>query len=75
MRNSNFSVREKAIRKLTHNLNKEHNTDLSYEQVEFWVGSDATVDAINLYAYEVEITSFEAVQPNDIISFWNDSQD
>ena len=70
MRNSNFSARDNAIKTLTDNLNNEHKTSLTAEQVAYWVGSDASVKEIDMYAFEVEIISFEAVTPFDITSLW-----
>ncbi|MCK8103117.1 hypothetical protein [Pseudoalteromonas sp. 2CM36K] len=59
--------RNQAIEKLVTAINDEHRSSLTFEQVSNWLGEDATVKDIETHIFEIEIISYEAVQPIDIL--------
>ena len=69
-----MSNRANLIQQLTDGMNKRYNSELTTEQVEHWVGSDANNDTIYEYIEEVVSGDDSAVTPDDIISLWNDCQ-
>lgn len=74
--------RQQKVKEITDNVNKNGNV-VTLEQVDFWIGSDATMDDINAYLYglSVEDGDEENAEPltpedaEDILTLWRDSQD
>lgn len=65
--------REELIESLRTAINKKHNTQLTYEQVEAWVGNDDECYTIKTYIDEVETYSSNEVTPSEIIEYYEDS--
>jgi hypothetical protein len=69
-----LSERKQNICKLQNEINKHHKSDLTLEQVEHWVGSDASMSEIIDNCYEVKMSSGkEGVTPDDILDLCEDS--
>ena len=68
-----MSKRTALINQLKDTINKHHGSSLSIEQVEHWVGSDASIETIDEYTSEVDAGDDTAVTPSDVTSLWEES--
>lgn len=62
-----LSPRELCIERLTNAINKYHNSQLTFNQVDNWVGSDDEIHNIEHYIDEVETEACDAVTPEEVM--------
>jgi hypothetical protein len=64
------------ITRLQEEINKQHKSNLTFEQVDHWVGSDTSLTSIIDTYYEVKISEGkEGVTPDDVLSLWADMKE
>lgn len=62
--------RATEIQQLRTALNEKHNTQLTDEQIENWVGSDTPTAHIPDLYHEVKNNDPMALTPEDVLSLW-----
>ncbi|WP_024608586.1 hypothetical protein [Pseudoalteromonas sp. TAB23] len=67
MKTNKYSAHDQAIEKLRTAINNEHKSEITFLQISSFLGKDVSIKNIETLTYEVEIYSFEAIQPEDII--------
>ncbi len=65
-------MREQLIQNLTNSMNSYYNSNLTFEQVDHWVGSDTKNETIEEYIDEVIDSPETSVTPDDVLSLWKD---
>jgi len=61
---------KQQITRLTTAINLHHHSELTYDQVASWVGSDATTDVIFDYIFDVERSSGkDGLSPKDVMDY------
>lgn len=67
-----MSKRTALINQLKDTINEHSGSSLSLEQVEHWVGSDASESEIDEHISDFRYEPDNAVTPEDILSLWED---
>ena len=65
-------MREQLIQNLTNSMNSYYKSNLTFDQVEHWVGSDTENETIEEYIGEVIYSPETSVKPDDVLSLWED---
>lgn len=68
------SERDQAIENLTNEINKHNDVQLTVPQVEHWVGSDTSLTTIINDYHDVKSSKGkDCVNPDDVLSLWDDT--
>ena len=70
-----MSKRDALIKTLMSLLNETHDTSLTFEQVENWVGSDTSESGIQDHIYDFKFSPESAVTPDDVMELWDEASD
>lgn len=70
-----MSKRDALIETLTSLLNEKHDTSLTVDQVENWVGSDTSESGIQDHIHELKFSPESAVTPDDVMELWDETND
>lgn len=65
-------MRTQLIQNLTNTMNVHYNSNLTFKQVEHWVGCDADKETIKQYIVEFDDSPKTAVTPDDVLSLWDE---